>query len=353
MMRQWVLFAWLWVLIALWWLRRMTLALGLGIGLILNIYLVLYLSCTDCLPTLAILNHVTHWLLLGGIFTTLLVMLLGAPTAWRRGISLWLSPSLIAFGVWYGPLFLPRPTPSAHGIVIDVATYNILGAYADWNATYQVIANNPVDILVLQEMRGVNDHLIRTQLAERYPYRVADRDRGFNGNGIAIYSRYPILEAETHVFAEPRTILKIRPDYIRAVIDVGQPIVVYGFHAAVPTIRAWYEYDEWGTRYQTALMIARVQQETLPTLVLCDCNTTPRTRLYDQWDTILDDAFQAVGHGFGNTFMVDIPRLGQMGIVRIDYVWHSPHFRPLAAQLDTTPNASDHALLHIQLDLNP
>lgn len=334
--------------IGVWWARMMLLAVAVGVGSIINAYLLGHTLWLDGLPPIAIVNHFAHWLLLVGLVILLMVLLLRGP----RWIVAWLLPAVVAFGVWYGPTFVPRPPPMVQGIKLTVASYNVLGAYADADATFAVIAANPVDVLVVQELQPVPNLLIYNNLRAVYPYQVADRDPGFNGNGIGIYSRYPILEVERHVNIEPRTRLKQYPDYVRAVLDVdGQPMVVYGFHAAVPVVRHWYEYDEWFTVFQTELMVETVRQEVLPTLVVCDCNTTPRARPYQLWDSILDDAFMRAGWGFGDTFMNSMAWPWPFGLIRLDYVWHSAHFVPLDARVRTTTGASDHAPLIVTLDL--
>lgn len=350
MIRQWATVCLVITLLLTWWVRAMTL-IGLGVvGLALNVYLLGNVMCFDCHPTLAILNHVAHWLTLGGVFALLASFVL------RGGWPLhtWLLPATVAFLLWYGTAFLPQPPHEARGHEVTVATYNVLGTTANWHNTYQLIADNPVDVLVLQEVQPAINLKIYNQLQDVYPYQALDRDFGRNGNGVGVYSRYPIVTVERGVFFEPQPQIKARPDYLRVELDIdGERIVVYGYHAGVPRILGPATYDDWLTTYQTQLMLERVSQETLPTLVLCDCNTTPRTRLYMAWDAQFDDAFTAVGVGFGDTFYGSTNSPLPFGVVRLDYVWHSDDFRPLSARVRVGVDASDHAMLIVRLDFRP
>lgn len=348
MMRQLWLLVWILLLLGGWWIRWMFSGVAIAVGAGINVYLLGHTVCLDCVPPLAAINHVAAWLLLGGIVVLAGAALVRSP----RWVLVWLSPALVAFGVWYGPAFLPRPQPQPQGVVLRVATYNTLGQASDFWVVYDTVMRYPVDVLVLQEESAALNYLISTNLRDRYPYQVMDRDPGGWSIGIGLYSRYPITAVQRHVEGELRPTFKPQPDYIRAEIDVaGQTMVVYGFHASVPNTRGLLDYDEWYTQYSTEAMVGVVKGETLPTLVLCDCNTTPRARPYQQWDAVLDDAFVGAGVGLGNTYLGSASAWWQIPLLRIDHVWHSREFVPLSAAVIHTARTSDHLPLLVTLDL--
>ena len=67
-----------------------------------------------------------------------------------------------------------------------------------------------------------------------------------------------------------------------------------------------------------------------------DFNLSEYSRDYQLLQARLGDAYRTAGWGFGHTF----PRVGTFPkslpapwpVVRLDYVWHSPELRPVAAQ---------------------
>lgn len=129
--------------------------------------------------------------------------------------------------------------------------------------------------------------------------------------------------------------------YIRAVIDIhGNQIVVYNFHATFPPFSIPFSYDDVFLRQNILDMAAIVEAEELPVLLLCDCNTTPRTPQYARLDEILEDTFQAQGWGFGLTH--PSPEYGRFRRVRIDYIWHNEDFAALEAKVWSESGSSDH-----------
>jgi vancomycin resistance protein VanJ len=84
-----------------------------------------------------------------------------------------------------------------------------------------------------------------------------------------------------------------------------------------------------------------LDQETLPVLVLCDCNTTPRTQQYAQMDQRLDDAFKVQGWGLGLTHGGNY-RLHSVAIIRIDYLWYREPLLPVRVEVGRERGSSDH-----------
>jgi vancomycin resistance protein VanJ len=83
--------------------------------------------------------------------------------------------------------------------------------------------------------------------------------------------------------------------------------------------------------------------ETGPVLLVGDFNTPARSSLLEGLRSLgMRDAFRAAGHGWGNTMTHEFP------VARIDMVFVSPQFRPLAAWSE--PNGfSDHRTVRAEL----
>lgn len=301
-------------------------------GLAINGYLLFYLTCRTCIPLVAQLSHITHWLTLSSLL--MLPLALFVPYRWQ--IALWLLPGGIAFGYWYGAHFLPEPAPAADQPTFKAMTFNVLGFAADPHQTFAIIDQHNPDILGLQEMRPILDGLLR----EKYPYAEAKVLQGVDG--LALYSRFPILSSEVHLASfEDRLERGAKPPYLRAVLEIeGQQVAVYVFHPTLPFFELGRRYDDQQSRRDYDFFVALLNQESLPMLVLCDCNTTPYTRQYQQMRTQLNDAFYTRGWGFGLTHpgyhRLDFP------VIRIDYLWHSDHFTPLAVRVGRERGTSDH-----------
>jgi vancomycin resistance protein VanJ len=181
-------------------------------------------------------------------------------------------------------------------------------------------------------------------MGEEYPYQISKVVQGFDG--LALLSRYPIIEHEIHLDVGVENPDLSQPHYIRALLDMdGQQVVVYVLHPPIPQPDpysvSFYElayaaYDDHYLQLRIEQLTALIQQETLPVLLLCDCNSTPRSRQYPLIDTLLDDSFHEVGQGFGLTHPVD-----PFPAIRIDYVWHSEAFVPVLARVWPEHGTSD------------
>jgi endonuclease/exonuclease/phosphatase (EEP) superfamily protein YafD len=154
-------------------------------------------------------------------------------------------------------------------------------------------------------------------------------------------SRYPMLESQT----------PSNQRFVRSVLEVqGQRVVVYSFHATIPLfeIRRTYNDDALSTNIRD--MVSLIQHEVDPVILMCDCNSTPRTAQYAWLDAVLDDAHRARGRGFGLTFPAN-GDLASMPLIRIDYIWYSDHFTALDAKVGDDSGGSDHFPLWARLVL--
>ncbi len=307
-------------------------------GLLTNAYLALHFACNDCAPVAAQATHAAHWLTGIALLMLVIAALLRAP--W---VALWLMPGAIAFAVWFGPLWIPTPTPDASGPSFTAATYNVLGFMADPDQTFAVIAAMDADIVALEELRPMLEGKVRDELSDRYPYQVSKVIQGFDG--YALLSRYPILDSHVELDIDFEHVDLAQPRYLRAVLDVdGHTVVVYVLHPSIPRFEIGKTYDETALTAQIDHLAGLIAAESDPVLLLCDCNTSPIARPYAALDAVLDDSFRERGWGMGNTHPAD-----PFPFLRIDYVWHSAGITALEARVWPDAGTSDHHPLWARL----
>jgi endonuclease/exonuclease/phosphatase family metal-dependent hydrolase len=319
-------------------------------GLLMNVYLTAHLVCRDCFPLLAQANHLAHWITLSAV----MVLLAGMVFRPNRRVMMWIAPGALAFALWYGPGFLPRPTPTISGQTFTAATFNALDDItvterADDDDTLRVIAGLDADIIAVQELGPLLRFRLENDLRAEYPYQVHKVLHGYEGLGLL--SRFPILESEAHIVVDANQDYDAAPRYIRAVIDLeGQRVAVYNFHPTRPRFRPGADYDAVFHEMNIRAMLDRLALEELPILMLCDCNVTPRSRPYGWLNERFGNAFAARGWGFGLTFPAN-GYLAPFPIVRIDHIWYSHDFAALDARVLNDGGGSDHFPLWARLVL--
>lgn len=305
-----------------------------------NSYLLLHLICIDCFPMLAQSNHAAPWILLASVIAVVASIVFRSP--WQ--LKVWLLPGAAMFIIWYGQNWLPVTAHDAEGVEITVATFNVYGQRGFQNLeTLEVIKSLEADIVGMQEVSFNFASQLNTDLHEQYPYQLTRLSRD---NEFALISRYPILDHEFHEEDFDRDNDRSLPGYLRAIIDVdGQPLIVYVIHPPNPEMDPFIVYDDRDLDDQVTFIADLVEQEVGPTLVFCDCNSSPRSRQYELLDSILDNAFAEQGWGFGMTFPSSFP------VIRIDHIWYSPDFMPLEVKVWSDSGSSDHRPLWARLDL--
>lgn len=322
-------------------IRRGQTILGVIWGGIINLYLVLHLISPYEMAPVIVLTHLAHWVLLFSVVVFLLAMVLRA----RPLFLLWLLPGVIGFLWWYSAAWLPKPDPHVAGAEFTAATYNVLGFMADPDQTFAVIETMDADIVGLQELRPTLEARLKTDLSDKYPYQITKVVQGFDGYGLL--SRYPILDYEIELTVDLDNVDFDNARYLRAILDIeGQPIVVYVFHPPIPMpspqaapLKYLFQYDDTNLHTATRILAEKIADESLPVLLICDCNTTPRSRQYELLDKVLyKEAFGAQGRGLGLTLPAD----SLSPLVRIDYLWYTDEFAALDAKVWSESGTSDH-----------
>lgn len=301
-------------------------------GLGATAFVILRLVSGERLSLVAFGNNFIPWIAGGA----LLAALLSLPWRWRWLLIACQVPMLATFVVLYGELLLPRGTSAdgKHGPELRVVTYNISGRYSDPQSITDRIARLQADVVGLVENSKNHQVLLKTQLADQFPYQVHYPQ--LRPQGLGLLSRYPILKADSVAS------LYDSMQHLRAVIDVnGVQVTVLVFNPHTP--REWWSPRHYDDQQRDAELAAIREQylprETGPVLVLCDCNMTDQSDAYRAMNRLLHDAFREVGHGLGFSFPTGrrIPSL-----MRIDYVWYNDFFVALSARTLEDGGTSDH-----------
>ncbi len=341
-------------------LRRKIQRVALIYGLSAAAYLLTRLLVGEQSSLVALINNFVPWCAGGAVGLALLALLARAPA----GVIILNFPLLIAFGVLYGPQYLPRDPviPPPEGLPLTVATYNVFSSGSEATPIADVLAALEADTVGVQELGPDHARVFETRLTAEYPYQALyPLDQGF---GLGLLSRYPILTS---------AILLTHENYrgvphlglLRAVIDIdGDPVVIFVAHPPVPSpvsIHRWHKiplpivYDDGARDDQLDTVRTVVHNESDPTLVLCDCNMTDQSDSYRALAEVLADTFREIGRGLGFTCApqpMSIPAILPL-IWRIDYVWHTQQFVATAVRVGDDNGTSDHHPLIAELVLVP
>ncbi len=253
------------------------------------------------------------------------------------------------FVLFWGSHLLPKSGPPDEGPSLTVMTYNVLGSQGQTDPVVTTLRATGADLVFLQEVTPGLAHALASELSEEYPHQILQPERGVSGLGVV--SRYPLrATGETlplNWVGEPQ-ILRMR--------WAEEEITLVHFHSWAIGL-ATFEVLEHNFRLREAqaLVLSNfVRQETAerPVVVAGDLNTVDRSDAYRRVTGVLRDAWQEGGWGFGHTFPgSDVagssrPRL--MGVsmprwmARIDYIFHSDHWRTEQAWLAPFDGVSDH-----------
>ena len=281
------------------------------------------------------------------LFVPLLPALIGALVARRRALWPALLAAVALFLFLYGGLWVPRRAPAATGPVLAVMTYNLLAFNACPECAVATIRQSGADLIVMQELSPEVAAAITRDLATEYPYQILDpREQVF---GLGAISRLPLrATGETlpgEWVGQPQ-VLALTFDETRVLVVNAHPV------ATGPTDLPTIEVSIRERFRQAQTLVAFAQTHPGPLLYPGDGNTTDQNDAYRMLATAWRDSFREAGFGFGHTYPgadftglqpfralgVPLPRW----LVRIDYVWHSDHWRALSAQVGPWDGYSDH-----------
>lgn len=254
----------------------------------------------------------------------------------RRRRAILVALPVLAFVWLYGGLFLPNTAATADcanpGCVkLTLMTFNLGdgGTETPPEDIMKAVLESGVDIAGFQEVTAAQADMMQSRLSSTYPYQIS-HEAGKNVHGIALISRYPILEWKPF-YGNPQ----IMPS-LDATLDVrGRRLRVLVVHPPPP---AWS--PDWRRMYQArAVGEVRLYTERIgdqPTVLLGDLNATDQSEEHTiLMKSGLVDAYRTAGFGFGPTFPshegYGYPLKRAIPLVRLDYILHSRHFEALRA----------------------
>lgn len=206
----------------------------------------------------------------------------------------------------------------------------------------ELINNEKPDVICFQEFFNDKNSDIYNTVARfkklGYQNFLKSNPRHDNGlnRGLITFSKYPIIKSE--IIAESNkeyngailTDLKVSDkDTIRLInVHLSSMELYKGRKSWISFIKSFY-------RAYTAATKERIKQlESIKSylinspyeLILAgDFNETPYSYIYQSVNSLLDNSFEAEGHGVGTTFSFKIPGVG----VRIDHMFHTSSIKIL------------------------
>jgi endonuclease/exonuclease/phosphatase family metal-dependent hydrolase len=146
--------------------------------------------------------------------------------------------------------------------------------------------------------------------------------------GNALLSRYPIVNAKSHLLNILPGIVEGR-SILEATLQINEKCLKINVtHLSLNPILH---------RKQTNFMINQFNNTSDPTIVMGDWNMKPESKDWRKMTHEFQDAWTIAGKGTGFTYPSLRPR------TRLDYLFVSPHFRVIDADIITNnPKASDH-----------
>ncbi|MEL6307723.1 MAG: endonuclease/exonuclease/phosphatase family protein [Chloroflexota bacterium] len=314
------------------------------------LFIVVYLLGRFVVPVewrfIAFLNNVAPYLFFPVIIGLLISLLLRAP----RLSGVYLLASLVGV-LWIGPAlsapFVNPPSADPDAETLQVISFNVQPDNANTEAAVDWLLGFQPEILALQDMPAPEDFEAFDALIEAYPYQATRQER----SGVALFSQYPIVEAEDIMVNESPV--------QRAVLDIaGREVVVYNIHAWFPlndNEGAWLplRYDESERNQQIRDLLDIIADDESPVLLIGDLNLTEWSPIYHRIAAQLTDGYRSSSWGTGATWPVgdgtneDLGR-GYPRLFRLDYVWHSDDITSLSATVGA-PLGSDHLPLIVDI----
>jgi vancomycin resistance protein VanJ len=329
------------------WLRRIASDLVLLYTILVIGWYAAYILIGDGFWILAMVNAFALYLFLPLPLIALLSAVARQRTSW---IALFII-TLLFFGLFGGDLTPPSPVAHAEADAptLTVMTYNVLFTNTDATPIAHTITASDPDLVAFQELTPVLAKQLEQEIGAIYPYRTPTRAAQC-GAEVAIWSRYPfqVESVDEDVLCRLQSV----------VVDLdGQAVRVIGIHAWPYTglDQASIERSFRWRKEQIELVLAMVEGQPEPLVVLGDLNSTPTHEVYRALSMRLVDAFREAGWGLGHTFPTTGGRIWGIPypdrVVRIDHVFHSAHWRAESARVAEWDGFSDHRAVVARLRL--
>lgn len=323
-------------------LRAALTALAVVYAFGLFAYLILRWLLGDRLWWLALINTFALYYFLPLVFILPLVVI---NQQWQALTTL--LPLLVVGLTWFGPYALPQTIERPSGAALTAASFNVWGGNSHFDLINAWLRESDADLILLQEVPPEYVQAMPPDILALYPARFhPGADAG--NHGIVVLSRHPIVATETGSYAH------------RLVLDIdGQEAAVYAVHLTYPgtgparidvsniALRVAASYDNRPSNSQIAELLERLDREPLPYIVAGDFNTSAYTPTYRLMAKTMQDAYHEAGNGLGHTWPADRAIVNWVPgfvppLLRIDYIWHSAHFRAVGARNGPPGLGSDH-----------
>lgn len=291
--------------------------------------LILHFTIGERLKIVGFLNNAMHWLSLFNFIALVLVQFSPYRVLW----TLYTIPGCIAFIVWYGKLFVPKrhlKAPS-NAISLRVVTFNIAGINEQFKHTLREIQQFDADLIALQE--AYHWRLVRPEFPD-YPYQIS-------GHSFTLLSRYPFDHRGTRLLGVVPS--RTMPVGLHTILNVqGHKISLYIVHPKRPllSIRP-LTYNDRERRAGVDDIVWELENDSLPIIVLGDCNMGYRSEDYRSFSKHLIDSWRTRGFGFGLTAPAN-PYDTPLPLLRSDIIWHSKHFQTLTVERWMQSGGADH-----------
>lgn len=263
----------------------------------------------------------------------------------------------LLFLLLYGHLFVPHLASASPGgdATLKVMTYNVTTGDPGVDEILAIIEDERPDVVALQELPQEVAEAAGDLKAE-YPYQ-ALHPTSNPYEGCGVLSRFPILEDEAFPLVEGAHL------HQHLILDVdGTPVHLLNVHLQPPRLVG--RSRGYSRLFVPVRVSTEVQDQELARLlegldglegevvVAGDFNLTDQSASYAKLTGWLLDAHREAGWGFGNTFPdVEVRSIPTpFPLVRIDYVFHSPHIRALTAYVGDK-GGPNHRFLVAELSL--
>jgi vancomycin resistance protein VanJ len=273
--------------------------------------------------------------------------------------------AVAALGLYlYGGLFLPRmPQGNPNGATLSAMSYNLCGTDEHPEGVVGTIRAVGADVIALQELTPSSAEAIQRELTAAYPYQVLNPQVGVTGMGVI--SRYPLRPS-----GETLPGNWVFVPQVLAMDFAGSTVTVLHFHTFATSLSRAMDLRAAPAHIERTVRERERQAQEVadfvathpgPLIAPTDLNTGDQSTTYALITDVLADSWREAGWGLGHTFPGIAPSDGPgatfarlpipMWWIRIDYVFHSAHWRALDAWVGPWDGVSDHRPVVTQLML--
>ena len=296
---------------------------------------------------LELVDDFAPWLYAPAPVAALVGLVAGSPILAGAGAVL-----CAQFAARWGGRFA-RPVASDAPADLTVMTFNALAWTRDGTEIARVIETVDPDLVTIQELGPRPVAQVVLALEHRLPYSALHATP--SSSSTATLSRFPILEAE------PFTLSAGEAHWCqRLIVDApGGPLTLLNVHTKIPRVRrsrlrlgrfivpATFHAER---RLKEVHRLCELLDATDgPLLAMGDFNMTERSEDHALIARHLTDAYQVAGRGLGHTFpawlMFPIGLPLPFPMLRLDHVWHSAHFRTVAARIGPAAGSDHHSVI--------